>query len=175
MRDRKIGKRYAEAIFSVAEDNKNLLEVYGALNSLMEEYENNKEFKNFINHPLISNEDKKEVLIKVYKGLEENILNIILYLLDKKRIENIKDIVVEYLKIYYAKNNIIDVEGTFASELSKKQEATLLANLEKRTNKKVNLTIKVDKSIIGGGILKIGDKIMDGTIRTQLNKLVSKN
>lgn len=63
MADNKVGKRYAEAIFSVGESNNNLKEIYDALNSLMEMYIKDKEFKNFINHPLISlEEDRKSVV-----------------------------------------------------------------------------------------------------------------
>ena len=81
----------------------------------------------------------------------------------------------EYLKIYYAKNQILDVEATFAMELTEAQKAKLVANLEKSTKKKVNIKVNVDKSIIGGGILKIGDKIIDGTIKTQLSTLAKQN
>ena len=175
MLDNRIGKRYADAIFLVAESNNNLKNVYQALNNLMELYTENQDFKMFISHPLISKDDKKGFLKKIYSNLEENILNIILYLLDKNRIDNIKEITIEYLKIYYAKNRILDVEGIFSREITEEQKNKLIENLEKRTNKNINLTTKIDKTIIGGGILKIGDKIIDGSIRTQLDKLINKN
>ena len=90
----------------------------------------------------------------------------------KKTEWQVSGIVAEYLKIYYAKNQILDVEATFAKELTKEQRERLIHNLEIKTKKKINLVEKVDASIIGGGILKIGDKIIDGTVRTQLDSLV---
>ncbi|WP_300361375.1 ATP synthase F1 subunit delta [Fusobacterium sp.] len=175
MADNKVGKRYAEAIFSVGESNNNLKEIYDALNSLMEMYVKDKEFKNFINHPLISLEDKRDFLDKIYKDETEEVKNILFYLLEKGRISDIREIVAEYLKIFYAKNQILDVEATFAMELTEAQKAKLIENLEKSTKKKINIKVNVDKSIIGGGILKIGDKIIDGTIKTQLSTLAKQN
>lgn len=175
MADNKVGKRYAEAIFSVGESNNNLKEIYDALNSLMEMYVKDKEFKNFINHPLISLEDKRDFLDKIYKNETEEVKNILFYLLEKGRISDIREIVAEYLKIFYAKNQILDVEATFAMELTEAQKAKLIENLEKSTKKKINIKVNVDKSIIGGGILKIGDKIIDGTIKTQLSTLAKQN
>lgn len=175
MADNKVGKRYAEAIFSVGESNNNLKEIYDALNNLMEMYIKDKEFKNLINHPLISLEEKRDFLGKIYKDETEEVKNIIFYLLEKGRISDIREIVAEYLKIFYAKNQILDVEATFAMELTEAQKAKLIENLEKSTKKKINIKVNVDKSIIGGGILKIGDKIIDGTIKTQLSTLAKQN
>lgn len=174
MIDNQVGRRYAEAIFEVAESNDSIKNVYEALNSLMESYKTDKDFKNFIDHPLISEEEKKEALGRIYQSEKEEVKNIIFYLLDKNRIANIREIVAEYLKIYYAKNQILDVEATFAKELSEEQRERLIHKLELKTKKKINLVEKVDASIIGGGILKIGDRIIDGTIRTQLDSLAKK-
>ncbi|MFA6878472.1 MAG: ATP synthase F1 subunit delta, partial [Fusobacterium sp.] len=95
-------------------------------------------------------------------------------ILSKGRIQNIKEIVTEYLKIYYLKNNILDVEAIFSKEISEAQKSKLIKNLKKRTKKTINLKVVIDKSIIGGGILKVGDKIIDGTIKTQLDLLMYK-
>ena len=91
--------------------------------------------------------------------------------MDKNRINFIRSIVAEYLKIYYLRNSILDVEATFASEPSDAQQNKLIEKLEKKTGKKVKLAIKIDKSIIGGGIIKIGDTVMDGSIRKELEAL----
>lgn len=122
MADNNVGKRYANAIFSVGESNNNLKEIYDALNNLMEIYVGDKEFKNLINHPLISLEEKKKFLGKIYETETEEVKDIIFYLLDKGRVPDIKEIVAEYLKIYYTKNHILDVEATFAMELTEEQK-----------------------------------------------------
>lgn len=110
----------------------------------------------------------------MFKDSGETIENIIFYILDKKRMENIRNITAEYLKIYYEKNQILDVEATFAVEPTEAQKAKLIANLEKKTGKKVKLAIKVDKSILGGGIIRIGDTVIDGSIRKELENIKKK-
>lgn len=170
--DSQIGKRYAKAIFEIAESKDSVKKVYETLNSLMESYKMDKDFKNFIDHPLISNDEKIKVLEKIYQNENDEVKNIIFYILEKNRMGNIREIVAEYLKIYYAKNQILDVEATFAKKLTEAQREKLIQKLETKTKKKINLVEKVDASIIGGGILKIGDKIIDGTVRTQLDSLV---
>jgi F-type H+-transporting ATPase subunit delta len=169
-----IGRRYAEAIFSIGNSNDNVQEIYESLNKIMELYLSNEDLKNILDNPLIQMEEKEKVINKIFENEKESIKNIVLYILSKGRIQNIKEIVTEYLKIYYLKNNILDVEAIFSKEISEAQKSKLIKNLKKRTKKKINLKVVIDKSIIGGGILKVGDKIIDGTIKTQLDLLMYK-
>ena len=164
-----VGRRYSKAIFEIAEEKNQVKEIYEMLNSAMVLYRTDKEFKNFILNPLIDNEQKKSVLNEIFgKDNSEN-LNILLYILDKGRINCIKYIVAEYLKIYYRKNRILDVKATFTKELTDEQKKKLIDKLSQKTGKEINLVIKVDKDILGGGIIKIGDKIIDGSIRRELD------
>ena len=164
-----VGRRYSKAIFEIAEEKKQVKEIYEMLNSAMVLYRTDKEFKNFILNPLIDNEQKKSVLNEIFgKDNSEN-LNILLYILDKGRMSCIKYIVAEYLKIYYRKNKILDVKATFTKELTDEQKKKLIDKLSQKTGKEINLEIKIDKDILGGGIIKIGDKIIDGSIRRELD------
>nr|P29708.1 RecName: Full=ATP synthase subunit delta, sodium ion specific; AltName: Full=ATP synthase F(1) sector subunit delta; AltName: Full=F-type ATPase subunit delta; Short=F-ATPase subunit delta [Propionigenium modestum]CAA41371.1 F1 subunit [Propionigenium modestum] len=171
MIEAQVGRRYAEAIYEIAESNDNVKELYETLNGVMELYNTDKEFKTLVDHPLIKREDKKEFAKKIFGELEESSLNIIFYLIEKDRLSSIRGIVAEYLKIYYAKNQILDVEAIFAIEPTKDQKAKLIEQLEKKTGKKVNLEVSIDKSIIAGGIIKIGDEIIDGSVRRQLDTI----
>ena len=164
-----VGRRYSKAIFEIAEEKNQVKEIYEMLNSAMVLYRTDKEFKNFILNPLIDNEQKKSVLNEIFgKDNSEN-LNILLYILDKGRMNCIKYIVAEYLKIYYRKNRILDVKAIFTKELTDEQKKKLIDKLSQKTGKEINLEIKVDKDILGGGIIKIGDKIIDGSIRRELD------
>ena len=71
-------------------------------------------------------------------------------------------------------DQILDVEATFAVEPSEEQKQKLIDKLTKKTGKNINLTVKVDRSILGGGIIKIGDQVTDGSIRKELNALKRK-
>ncbi|MEI6857183.1 ATP synthase F1 subunit delta [Psychrilyobacter sp.] len=170
----KVGKRYATAIYEIAAGEGKVKEVYETLNSIMETYLENLEFKNLVAHPLISKEKKKSFVKKIFPDLDEVEMDIVDYLIDKDRLLDIRSIVAEYLKIYYEKNQIVDVEATFALEPSEGQKENLIKKLKTKTGKKINLTVKVDSSIIAGGILKIGDEIIDGSIKRQLETLWKK-
>ena len=164
-----VGRRYSKAIFDIAEEKQPVKEIYELLNSAMVLYRTDKEFKNFIRNPLISNEEKKLVLNEIFGKDNRDNLNILLYILDKGRINCIKYIVAEYLKIYYRKNRILDVRATFTKELTEEQKKKLIDKLSQKTGKEINLEIKIDKNILGGGIIRIGDKIIDGSIRRELD------
>ena len=164
-----VGRRYSKAIFDIAEEKNQVKEIYELLNSAMVLYRTDKRFKNFIRNPLISNEEKKSVLNEIFGKDNSDNLNILLYILDKGRINCIKYIVAEYLKIYYRKNRILDVRATFTKELTDEQKKKLIDKLSQKTGKEINLEIKIDKNILGGGIIRIGDKIIDGSIRRELD------
>ena len=164
-----VGRRYSKAIFDIAEEKNQVKEIYELLNSAMVLYRTDKEFKNFIRNPLISNEEKKLVLNEIFGKDNSDNLNILLYILDKGRINCIKYIVAEYLKIYYRKNRILDVRATFTKELTEEQKKKLIDKLSQKTGKEINLEIKIDKNILGGGVIRIGDKIIDGSIRRELD------
>ncbi|MGL5903837.1 MAG: ATP synthase F1 subunit delta [Cetobacterium sp.] len=168
-----IGKRYAEAIYNVAEQKNEVKSIYEVLNSVMELFKTDVDFKNFITHPLIKENEKKEILKKVFSDSTEG-LEILFYILEKGRISEIREIVAEYVKLDYAKNRILNVEATFALSLTEEQKEKLSKNLENKTGKKIKLVVKVDKSLIGGGIIRIGDEVIDGSIRKQLETLTHK-
>lgn len=171
MMDAQIGKRYAVAIYDIADKSDKVKDLHSDLNTVMELYIRDEEFKNLVDHPLVKKEEKKKILSDVLKGMDEFSMNIIDYLVDKGRLSNIRSIVAEYVKVYYEKNQIVDVLATFALEPSEDQKSKLIEKLEKKTGKKVNLEVKIDTSIIAGGIIKIGDEITDGSLRRQLDTL----
>lgn len=168
-----IGKRYAEAIYEVAVQKNEVKSIYDVLNATMELYKTDVGFRNFITHPLIKESEKKETLQKIFSDSNEGV-EILFYILEKGRIAQIREIVAEYVKLDYAKNQILDVEATFAVALSDEQKEKLSKNLENKTGKKIKLVVNVDKSLIGGGIIKIGDEVTDGSIRRQLETLTQK-
>lgn len=174
MIENQIGKRYAEAIYEIAKTTDQVKPVYETLNNVMELYIGDREFKNFLDHPLIKKEEKKAFVKKIFSDADSNALTVLNYLIDKVRISEIKSVVAEYLKLYYADNHMLDVEATFAVQPSEEQKQKLIDNLTKKTGKTINLVVHIDESIIGGGIIKIGDEIMDGSIRRQLEMLIKR-
>jgi F-type H+-transporting ATPase subunit delta len=167
----RVGNRYAEAIYQLALEEKKVSEIHNILGELESLYTGNVDFKQFLTHPLIGREEKHDLIAKIF-GDEGNIeQNILFYLIDKGRINEIKSIAQEFKALYYKDNNIIDVRATFAKELSQEQKDKLVEKLKKSTGKTINLEVLLEPKLIGGGIIRIGDKVIDGSLRSQLENL----
>ena len=166
-----IAKRYASAIYDIAESSYKIGEIREALNILAENYNEDEEFKVFLLDPSIKYDEKVEYLHKSFDFISEDAFKIINYLVKKGRVplaEKIKD---SYLKIYYEKNNKILVNATFTKELSDNQREALMKKLEEKYKKKIVLNLSVDEELIGGGIIKIGNKVIDGSIKSQIENI----
>lgn len=163
-----IGKRYAEAIYEISEKSEKIKENYELLNSVMILYKTDIDFKNFIISPLINFTEKTLILKEIFSEFSIESLEILFYILKKNRIEAIKEIVAEFLKIHYRKNKILDVKAIFTRDLTEEEKNKLITKLSQKTKKEINLEVTVNEDILGGGILKIGDKIIDGSIRKDL-------
>lgn len=167
-----IGKRYAEAIYEVAEEKGKVMELYEDLKKVLAVYETDTDFKNFSEHPRITIAQKEEAINKIFKGeLDEFSFKILDYVIEKDRFIYLGSILKEYLKLYYEKNKVIEVKAILAVEPTEEQKATLRGNIEKNTGKKVELQVEIDTSILGGGIIKIGNKVIDGSIKRQFEML----
>ncbi|MGL6167606.1 MAG: ATP synthase F1 subunit delta, partial [Fusobacteriaceae bacterium] len=158
-------------IYDIAREMEIVLDVFALLKEVDTLYNKNPEFREFFQHPLVKKEDKLILIEKIFSEKTEIEKNIVLYLVERGRIMEIKSILEEYKTLYYNENRIVDVKATFASEITDEQKKKLIEKIEKNTNKKVNLEFTIDTSLIGGAILKIGDKIIDGSIKTQLDNM----
>lgn len=168
MEDSRVSRVYAEAIYKMAKDNDQIFSVLEMLDVLLKHIDENRDFKEFLSYPIIENEDKKKLINTIYEDIKDISINILDYLIDKNRLVNIKGIKEEYLKIYYENHNKLIVTAIFAKPISQEQEQRLIEKLEKMKNKKILLHIKIDESIIAGGVIKIGDEVIDGSFKSQI-------
>lgn len=166
-----IAKRYASAIYDIAESSDKIGEIREALNILAENYNEDEEFKVFLLDPSIKYDEKVKYLHKSFDFISEDAFKIINYLVKKGRVSLAEKIKDSYLKIYYEKNNKILVNATFTKELSDNQREALMKKLEKKYKKKIVLNLSVDEELIGGGIIKIGNKVIDGSIKSQIENI----
>jgi len=166
-----IAKRYASAIYDIAESSDKIGEIREALNILAENYNEDEEFKVFLLDPSIKYDEKVKYLHKSFDFISEDAFKIINYLVKKGRVSLTEKIRDSYLKIYYEKNNKILVNATFTKELSDNQREALMKKLEEKYKKKIVLNLSVDEELIGGGIIKIGNKVIDGSIKSQIENI----
>ena len=166
-----IAKRYASAIYDIAESSDKIGEIREALNILAENYNEDEEFKVFLLDPSIKYDEKVKYLHKSFDFISEDAFKIINYLVKKGRVSLAEKIKDSYLKIYYEKNNKILVNATFTKELSDNQREALMKKLEEKYKKKIVLNLSVDEELIGGGIIKIGNKVIDGSNKSQIENI----
>ena len=126
----------------------------------------------FFQNPQIQPEAKKELLTKCFKGeVSPVIFNFLMLLVDKRRIGIFDAIEEEYRRLSNRARGIIIADVTTARGISKQQQSQLQKKLASITNKKVQLRLHENKEIIGGVIVKIGDKRIDGSVAGKLESM----
>ena len=166
-----VSKRYALAIYDFATENDEVFEVFEVLNLLLEHIKNDEDFKKFLKYPIIDKEEKKKLINHIYSDVNKQSLKILDYLVDKDRLLHIKEIYEEYSKIYYEKHKKLIVTAIFPKELTEAQKEKLTENLKKLKGKDVVIHYRIDEKLIGGGLIRINDEVIDGSIKTQLNSI----
>lgn len=167
-----VGKRYAEALFEAGlELNKleSFREDIANVSSILKE---ELELQKILNHPKISKTEKKDLLSSIFKGkVSEEILNFLYIIVDKRREGSLIEISKEFEELFNEHNNILEVTAITAIDMNKKVKNKLTQVLSNKTNKTIKLNNIVDSDVIGGVLLRIENKIIDGTIKGQLQSI----
>ncbi|WP_141603666.1 F0F1 ATP synthase subunit delta [Terrilactibacillus laevilacticus] len=164
-----VSKRYASALFEVAKENGKIDAFEDELVLINSTISENSELNKVINHPQIVREDKKTLVTSVFKeDISQEILNLLYVLIDRDRESIIADCLKEYQVLANEERGILDVMVTTARPLDKEGQQDLADKLGQAVNKQLRMHTKVDESLIGGLLLRVGDKLYDGTIAGKL-------
>ncbi|OCL25647.1 ATP synthase F1 subunit delta [Orenia metallireducens] len=167
-----VAERYAQALFDLAMEDKALEETENQFHEIVNVVNSNDELKQLLNHPKLSNDQKKETLTKVFeKELSNYLMNFIKILIDKGRVDYLQAIYQQFKKLVDTQQNRLEVQVISPINLSEKYQDKLKLKLEDTTKKEVALKLKVQPELLGGLILKIGDKVIDGSLLNHLKKL----
>lgn len=165
-----LARRYAKAVMELALA-KGVVEKIGAdLRALRAAYKAQPELAEVLGNSSFPRAKRKAVLdaILVRLGAHELLKTTTALLLDKERLAYVPDISREVDAMIEARAGKVAAEVTSAVELTPTQVAQITAQLEKLSGKKVVVTRKVDPSLLGGVVAKVGDLVYDGSARTQL-------
>ncbi len=167
-----LARKYSKAIFEIAQEE-NKLEAYGdELAGVREDLFQSAEIRGFFQNPQIERKAKKELLVKCYQGeLSDTIMNFLLLLVDKRRIGIFDAIEEDFRGLSNQARGIVIADVTTAGAMGSAQQEKLAKKLATVTGKKVKLRLHEDKSLIGGVVVKIGDKRIDGSVTGRLEKL----
>jgi len=175
MLNKSVARRYAEAFFSIAQEANKIDDYQVELETLVNTIDEIENLKEYFAHLLIPVKEKKELATKIFADkISEMTLNFLLMIIDKHRETYIGLIAAEYKEMADESRNITKAEFIAAQEVPEEEVKSLAEKLSASTGKVVQLEPKVDPLLIGGGKIRIGDQIIDGTVAKKLEMLKEK-
>lgn len=169
----KITKRYAKALLSLGQEDGKYAEYGQNLREFADFCSANDEFFQVISSQIFAVEERKKVVETVLEKstFSHMVKNFLMLLLDKNRIRAIKEITDHYSRLTDEISNITRAQVVAAKPLKKDALDRLVQALKALTAKEVRVSVTEDASIMGGLIVKSGDLVLDGSVRTQLEGL----
>jgi len=166
----KVSKRYAKALLGLGREEGRYQEYGKELRDFAAFYESHPELSQAISNPAFTLEDRKGILkaLLARSAISETIRNFLNLLLDKNRISAVGEISAFYEQLTDDVSNIVRAEVVVPRPLGGEAESKLGRALEQMTSKKVRMNVRQDKSILGGIIVKIGDLVVDGSVKAQV-------
>ena len=163
--------RYAKAILEIADSKGVASEVSADMTLIATTITGNSELTHFIQNPLIKTDTKKNVVLEVFASVNPVTQSLFHLLLENKRFEILAAIAVEYNNLFDVMNGVEIAKVTTAFPIDAALEAKVLAKIATFSDKKVTIENTVDASIIGGFILRIGDKQYNASVANRLHVL----
>ena len=166
-----IAQVYARSLFEVANEQGKLDEVREQLAEFAEGLDGSRELQVFFFSPYFSTEEKIEGLGNVVDGADEIVLNFLALLLEKNRMPLVFRARRAFEELWAQENKLLNVEVTSAIELDPAVVEQIGDRIGEQTDRKVELSSTVDPDILGGIVLRVGNSILDASIRNRLEKL----
>jgi F-type H+-transporting ATPase subunit delta len=166
-----IAEVYSRALFEVAQEQNKLDEVHEQLGEFADAIHENRDMARFFFSPYFSTQEKKDALHKAVQGADEAVMNFLEALLERHRMPAIFRIRDRFDQMWANENKLLPVEVTSAIELDKKTVDDIGKTIGDQVDRKIELSSKVDPEILGGVVLRVGNFILDASIRHRLEQL----
>ena len=162
---------YAEALFEVGEDKGKIDAFQEQLAQFADAVDGDRDLQVFLFSPYLKSNDKVEGLGRAVTGAEPEFFNLLELLVEKGRMPEIFRIRREFDELWKKAHKRLDVTVTSAIELDPSVVGKIGEEVERQTGEKVELSSEVDNEILGGIVLRVGNMVLDASIRTRLEKL----
>jgi F-type H+-transporting ATPase subunit delta len=162
---------YARSLFEVAQEQKKLDEVRDQLGEFADALDETRELQVFFFSPYFSTQEKKDGLKKAVSGTEDIFENFLELLIEKHRMPAIFRVRRELDRLWEKEHQLLPVEVTSAIELDKQTVKQIGDRIGEQTGQKVELSAKVEPDILGGIVVRVGNSIIDASIRARLEQL----
>lgn len=167
-----IGKRYAVALFNAATNQDVADQVADDINAFAGVVREEVRFRNFLLSPTVDTQEKKDMIQAVIGERASGLfVKFVTLLVDKKRLGAIEEIAASYTSMWEERQGIIEVKCVTAIRLDHDLQTRTRQIIEEKSGRKCRLTTMTNPDIIGGMILFADDKIVDGSIRHQLDSI----
>ena len=169
----KIAAPYARALFDFSVEKNIMHQVTADFQNLETFLDENAELTGYLNNPLVSQEAKREILAKILQSqVNAETFKFLMVLVNRDRISLLKSVISNYLELVYETASIKMIEVSTAFPFTNLQKNTLIQKLKELTNaREIRLIITVDSSLIGGFLIKTESKVIDFTVKNQLQRL----
>jgi F-type H+-transporting ATPase subunit delta len=165
-------RRYARALFDTAHRAGAVDQIEADLKAVDQVLRATPRFSRVLRAPTIPIDQKKELVQRVFGSRVSPLAARFLALVVERRREAIlTDVYVEFARLANEQRNIVAVQVTAATALTDEERNALAAALTRRTGKTVTLELTIDPQIMGGLLLRMGDTVIDGSVRSRLNQL----
>jgi F-type H+-transporting ATPase subunit delta len=166
-----IAEVYSRALFEAAVENGELDEIQQQLAVWADALGENKNLQTFFFSPRFSSAEKKDAIGQIIVGASERFVNFLELLAERHRLPAIFRIRREFDDLWREEHKLLSVEVTSAVELDDALVRSIGERIEERTRRRIELTSRVDPNIIGGLVLRVGNKVLDASVQGRLERL----
>jgi ATP synthase F1 delta subunit len=166
-----IAEVYARSLFEVAQEHDALDAVHDQLGEFTDALDENRELQVFFFSPYFSSQEKKEGIAKVVEGADERFVRFLELLAERHRMPVLFRTRRVFDELWAEENKLLPVTITSAVELDEQTVKQIGKQIEEQTGKRVELSTTVDPEVIGGLQMRVGNVVMDSTVRGRLERL----
>ena len=168
-----IAERYAQALFELAQDENSLDDIARDLEGLKKLIEGSADLKRLIRSPVFTREEQAGAMGAILDKIGVNALTrkFTLFIAGQRRLYALPQMAGAYLKMLAQSRGEMSAEVTSANELTQNQVAALKATLKDSFKRDVALNMKVDPSLLGGIVVRVGSRMIDSSLKTKLTNL----
>lgn len=169
-----VEKTYGDALFQLVleETPEQLSDVLTVLREINHIFAENSDYIKLIKTPTVTADEKLQLINQAFKGkVCESVYNFLLVLVQNKRLDYFDKIYTYFLLLHNDYKNIADITVTTTVPLSEALKEKLIGKMSLFTGKTINLSEKIDKSIIGGIVISYGNTQIDGSVKARLEAL----
>jgi F-type H+-transporting ATPase subunit delta len=162
---------YARSLFEVAQEQDKLDLVRDQLGTFVDALNETRELQTFFFSPYFSTTEKEDGLDRAVTDADPAVVNFLKLLIENHRMPVIFRVRREYETLWEQENKLLPVQVTSAVELDKATVKQIGDRIAAQTGRKVELTASVEPEILGGIVVRVGNSIIDASIRNRLEKL----